>query len=72
MILTSSLGAFLMFFVDVIFFIFYLFISLLTNLFLLFRAPPTEQGSSRARGRIRGTAASLHHSHNNEGSRPSL
>ena len=38
---------------------------------LLFRATPTACGSSQARGRIRTTAASLHHSHDNSGSEPS-
>ena len=35
---------------------------------LLFRAAPAAYGDSQARGRIRATAASLHHSHSNSGS----
>ena len=35
---------------------------------LLFRATPVAYGGSQARGRIRATAASLHHSHSNAGS----
>ena len=34
---------------------------------LLFRAAPAACGSSQARGQIRATAASLHHSHRNVG-----
>ena len=37
-------------------------------LFLLFRAIPTANGSSQAKGRIRATAAGLHHGHSNVGS----
>ena len=40
--------------------------------FLLFRATPAAYESSQARGRIRAVAASLHHSHSNRGSKPSL
>ena len=40
--------------------------------FGLFRAAPTVYGSSLARGRIGAIAASLHHSHNYAGSKPSL
>ena len=36
--------------------------------FVLFRASPLAYGGSQARGLIRGTAASLHHSHSNAGS----
>ena len=36
---------------------------------LLFRAEPTAYGHSQARGPIRATAASLHHSHSNRGSK---
>ena len=46
----------------------YLFIFIST--FLLFRATPLASGSSQAKGWIRATAASLHHSH--AGSEPSL
>ena len=49
-------------------FFFFLFFSF----FLLFRAAPAAHRGSQARGRIRATAASLHHSHSNEGSEPSL
>ena len=35
------------------------------NFFCLFRAVPTAYGGSQARGRIRATPASLHHSHSN-------
>ena len=37
-----------------------------------FRATPVAYGGSQARGRIRATAASLHHSHSNVGSEPHL
>ena len=37
--------------------------------FLLFRAADATYGSSRARGGIGGTAASLHHNHDNLGSK---
>ena len=40
--------------------------------FLVFRAAPAAYGSSQARGWIRGTAAGLHHSHSNTGSKPHL
>ena len=40
--------------------------------FCLFRAAPTAYGSSKARGRIGATAASLHHSHSNTRSEPIL
>ena len=43
---------------------FYLFVYLLI---LLFRAVPVAYGGSQARGQIRATVASLHHSHNNAG-----
>ena len=39
---------------------------------LLFRATPVANGSSQARGWIGATAASLCHSHSNEGSEPGL
>ena len=39
---------------------------------LLFRAAPMAYESSQAKGRIRATAAGLHHDHNNEGSEPPL
>ena len=47
-------------------FIFYLFI------YWLFRAAPVAYGSSKVRGQIRATAASLHHSRGNAGSAPRL
>ena len=40
--------------------------------FCLFRAAPVAYGGSQARGPIRATAASLHHSHNNARSEPHL
>ena len=40
--------------------------------FLLFRATPAAGGGSQARGRIRATAAGLHHSHSRRGSEPRL
>ena len=39
---------------------------------LFFRAAPAAYESSQARGLIRATAASLHHSHSNMGSEPCL
>ena len=44
----------------------------LLSFFGLFRAVPTAYGSSQARGRIRATAATLHHSHSNSRSEPRL
>ena len=41
-------------------------------MFLLFRAALVTNGSSQARGQIRATAASLHHSHSNMGSESHL
>ena len=41
-------------------------------LFLVFRATPTAYGNSQARGLIGATAAGLHHSHSNVGSKPHL
>ena len=38
----------------------------------LFRATPAAYGGSQARGQIRATAASLHHSYSNTGSEPCL
>ena len=40
--------------------------------FCLFRATPTACGGSQARGQIGATAAALHNSHSNGGSRPHL
>jgi len=40
--------------------------------FFLFRASPAAYGGSQARGPIRATAASLHHSHGNARSEPCL
>ena len=37
--------------------------------FCLFRAAPTAYGGSQARGQVRSTAAGLHHSHSNAGSK---
>ena len=39
---------------------------------VLFRAAPAAYGGSQARGQMGATAASLHHSHSNEGSKPCL
>ena len=41
-------------------------------LFLAFRAAAMAYGGSQTRGPIRATAAGLHHSHSNEGSKPPL
>ena len=54
--------------VEHFFFIFILFYFI----FLLFRATPAANGDFQARGRIRATAAGLHHSHGNARSEPSL
>ena len=40
--------------------------------FAFFRGASTAYGSSQARAGIRPTAAGLHHSHSNEGSKPGL
>ena len=40
--------------------------------FGLFRATPLAFGGSQATGQIGAIAASLHHSHSNEGSQPNL
>ena len=40
--------------------------------FLLFRVVPGAYGGSQARGRNGATAAGLHHSHSNTGSKPRL
>ena len=42
------------------------------SVILIFTATPAAYGGSQARGRIRATAASLHHSHSNAGSEPHL
>ena len=47
-------------------------ISTICFWFWLFRPPPTVYGSSQARGRFRAAAASLCHSHSNNGSEPCL
>ena len=53
--------------------LYFLAIFLLFNFyFLLFTAAPAACGNSQARGQIGGAAASLHHSHGNAGSQPSL
>ena len=44
-------------------------IILVTVLFFLFRTAPTAYGSSQDRGQIGATAAGLHHSHSNAGSK---
>ena len=41
-------------------------------LFLVFRATPAAHGSSQARDPNRATAAGLHQSHSNAGSKPHL
>ena len=41
-------------------------------LLCFFRATPVTYGNSQCRGQIGATAAGLHHSHNNEGSKVSL
>ena len=38
--------------------------------FCLFRTAPSACGSAQVRGQVRATAASLHHSHSNMGSKP--
>ena len=38
----------------------------------IFRVTPVAYGSSQARGRMGATAAGLHHSHSNAGSKPCL
>ena len=43
----------------VLFFFFFVFV------FFVFRAAPVANGGSQARGQIKATAASLHHSHSN-------
>ena len=40
--------------------------------FFFFMAAPEAHGSSQVRGLIRAVATSLHHSHSNAGSEPSL
>ena len=49
-----------------------LYLSLFFFFGLVFRALPTANGRSQAKGRIRATAATLHHSHSNGGSKPRL
>ena len=49
---------------------FFLNCSIFMCSFLFFRAAPVAYGSSQARGPIRATAVSLHHSHSNSGSTP--
>ena len=51
---------------------YFLFFFLFFFFLLLFRAALTAYVSSQARGRIRATAAGLHHSHSNSGSEPCL
>ena len=51
---------------------FFVFLFFLFFFVLLFRATPSAYGSSQARGQIRATAASLHHSHSNTGSKLGL
>ena len=45
-----------------------LFIIIIIIIIAFFRATPIAYGNSQARGQIRATAASLHHSHGNTGS----
>ena len=52
-----------------VFLFFYLYFILFLFLFLLLRAASAAYGRSQARGWIRATAASLHHSHSNVGSK---
>ena len=49
-----------------------LLLLLLFCLFAISRAAPVAYGDSQARGLSRAVAASLHHSHGNAGSEPSL
>ena len=51
---------------------FFLSFSLFFFFFCISRATPMAHGGSQARSQIRATAASLHHSHSNSGSKPSL
>ena len=44
--------------------------NFLNIIFFLFMATPAAHGSSQARGQIRASAAGLHHSHSNTGSKP--
>ena len=53
-------------------FIILILIVVIIIIILLFRDAPTAYGGSQARGRIRMTAAGLHQSHSNVGSKPSL
>ena len=46
-----------------------MYFILLLLFFWLFRAAPAAYGGSQARGQIEVTAASLHHSHSNSGSK---
>ena len=50
----------------------YWFLFFCVCLFFFFRATLVAHGSSQVRGRIRATAAGLHHSHSNVGSEPCL
>ena len=47
--------------------VFSIYHEVLTSFFFLFRAAPAAYGGSQARGRVRATPASLHHSRNNMG-----
>ena len=53
-------------------FIFFCCCSVLFCFVLLFRAALEAHGNSQARGQIGATAAGLHHSHSNAGSKPCL
>ena len=59
---------------DSFIFLFYILFTYFFNflIFLLFRAILAAYGDSQARGRIRATAASLHHSHSNVRPKPRL
>ena len=56
---------------DMSYWIFFSFLSIFF-FFLFSSAAPMACGGSQARGRIRATASSLHHSHSNAGSEPCL
>ena len=55
-----------------LFFFFNSILSFYLFIYLLFRATPAAYGSSHTRGQIRAIAASLYHSHGNQGSEPHL
>ena len=49
-----------------------LLLHIIVFILIFFRAPHVAYGSSQARGLIRDTAAGLHHSHSNAGSKMHL